>query len=383
MARAEAANRAKSDFLSTMSHEIRTPLHGVLGMGSVLADSQLDGAQKESLETMLSSGRHLLGLINDLLDFSKIEAGKLELDPRPFRLAELGEDLYRMLGPLAREKGLEFRTKFEIAPELWVFGDQPRLRQILTNLLGNAMKFTPSGYIALRIVALMDADNGVLLRAEVQDSGVGIPYSKQSVIFDSFGQADASTAREFGGTGLGLSISRSLARLMGGDMGVLSELGQGATFWLTAPLSIATAPLVVTEVQHKLPQAPNGVWNILLVDDNAVNLKVGSRMLEKLGCRVVCAADGELAVQAWQQQSPDLILMDMRMPVLDGIGATCKIRETELGQGLRRTPIVALTANSFVEDREACFAAGMDDFLAKPFTPQALREILARLLVQS
>jgi signal transduction histidine kinase/chemotaxis response regulator CheB len=518
---AEAANRAKSRFLANMSHEIRTPINGVLGMAELLLKTDLTARQRGLAETVYRSGESLLRVINDILDFSKIEAGKLELDDAPFDLRQLVEDLGEILAVDAHRKGLELVCMVPSGTAVRLRGDGGRLRQILTNLLSNAIKFTEVGEVVLRVQVAPPVDGAVTVNCEVHDTGPGIPAEAHERIFEAFSQADSSTTRRYGGTGLGLSISRQLARLMGGDLTLESEVGKGALFRLTTRMRcceavaetrdllgrLARVSVLVVDDNHtnrelichhlqswaiehdsvaggeealgRLRQAhaegrpftlalldyhmpgmdglavarsvrsdprirDTGLvmlssasgdggeadWRgagirsyltkpirqsslydcllgtlsdttiplhigpaaaplaeetrrfaarVLVVEDNPVNQQVAAGMLESLGCEVWVADNGRAALESLEAQPCDLILMDCQMPVMDGFEATAEVRRLEClrGQG-RPLPVVALTANALEGDRERCLAAGMSDYLAKPFTARSLADILAR-----
>ncbi len=379
---AERASSAKSEFLARMSHEIRTPMNGVMGMSELLQGTDLSPRQRRLAETISRSAEGLLGIINDILDFSKIEAGKLELEEIEFGLREIVEETIDILGVRARSKGLDLRCVIESSVPATVRGDPVRLRQVLINLAGNAIKFTESGEVMVRIKAL-DADGR--LRCEVTDTGIGIAPEAQSQIFNSFSQADSFTTRKYGGTGLGLAICRQLVSLMGGQIGVDSTPNHGSTFWFEVrlePLADPTATFTAANgALTFVPQAespPARGPMILVVEDNAVNREVAAGMLENLGYRTETAVNGLLALEAVADSSYAAILMDCQMPVMDGLTATAEIRRREAGREGRRLPIIALTANAMQGHRERCLAAGMDDFLTKPFTQIELGSLLER-----
>ena len=381
---AEHATLAKSQFLANMSHEIRAPLNGILGMTELLADSTLDGTQRVRLDVVRRSGDHLLVLINDILDFSKIEAGKFAMDRAPFDLRSAVTDVTDLLAAVAHDKEIAFDVSVDAAVPRWVEGDASRVKQVLSNLLGNAIKFTDRGGVRLS-VRRADAD-GPALRFEVKDSGLGIAPSDLGRIFDAFGQADVTGYRRRGGTGLGLTISRQLARAMGGDIGCTSELGKGSTFWFTANLHAVAAPLKASrEPASRAPAAGESgakpmSGRVLLAEDNAVNALVARSYLEQFGLAVNCAEDGRQGLESATVREYDLILMDCQMPEMDGYEATRRIRAHERESGSRRVSVVALTANAIHGDRERCLAAGMNDYLAKPFRSAELRAVVERHL---
>ncbi len=394
---AERASSAKSEFLARMSHEIRTPMNGVMGMSELLQGTELSARQRRLAETITRSATGLLEIINDILDFSKIEAGKLELEHIEFALREIIEETIEILVLRARAKGLELRCEIDPAVPAAVRGDPVRLRQVLINLAGNAIKFTEAGEVVVRVAALA-ADGS--LRFEVSDTGIGIAAEAQSQIFSAFTQADSFTTRKYGGTGLGLAICRQLVALMGGVIGVASEQNRGSTFWFEIRMEPVAAPAVlavpaVRPAPARLPAAagypaaaampatgvPSATGSvgprILLVEDNAVNREVAAGMLENLGYRSEAAVNGLLALEAVAETTYAAVLMDCQMPVMDGLTATQEIRGREAGSG-GRMPIIALTANAMEANRERCLAAGMDDFLPKPFTQVQLAAVLGR-----
>jgi PAS domain S-box-containing protein len=374
--RADAASRAKSDFLSNMSHEIRTPMNSIIGMAHLARKHATEPKQRDYLDKIHHSAQHLLGIINHILDFSKIEAGKVELEVLDFTLDALTHNVTGQLGTQAAARGLEL--VFDVVPELRrpLRGDPLRLEQVLLNFVGNAIKFSERGtvHVRARVERTLGAD--LLVRFEVEDHGIGIAPADLAQLFTPFHQADPSTTRRHGGTGLGLVISKQLAELMGGTVGVTSAPGQGSTFWFTARLGIVPALQAAAGPQPAGPGALAGL-SVLLVEDNAFNQMVARELLEDAGARVEVAGDGADALARLAACPVDCVLMDVQMPVMDGIDATRHIRADPRFADLK---VIAMTANAGIEDQARCFAAGMDEFLTKPVAPDTLVATIARSL---
>ncbi len=372
---AEAANRAKNEFLANISHEVRTPLNGVMGVTDLALDTELTSTQRDYLDMVKQSSADLLQLINQLLDFAKIESGKLALEPAPFEVRATLERTMRPLSVRAKMKGLALTWMTGPGIPRFLVGDALRLRQVLINLLENAIKFTPRGNI---MVEVLQQEEGELL-FRVQDTGIGVAQEKQGMIFQAFAQADTSTTRQYGGTGLGLAICSELVALMNGRIWLESELGKGSTFCFTAQFGQATGVAEIAEADEPVYEKPFFPLHILVVDDNAVNRAVATGLLGMQKHEVSVASSGEEAIAAARRTHFDLVLMDVQMPDLDGFAVTAQIRKNEKRHGGRSTRIVAMTARAGDDDRERCLAAGMDDYVAKPISKQKLLTVINRL----
>ena len=373
---AERMSRTKGEFLANMSHEIRTPMNGVIGTLQLLEDTSLTESQREYVKVAYKSADSLLSILNDILDLSKIEAGKLEFEAIPFDLREVVNDVVALHASKAEQMGIYLNSDIDEGVPKKVIGDPTRMRQVMVNLISNAIKFTSEGGVSIRVKLKLKDEKDALIRVEVKDTGIGIPENKHQKLFLAFSQADGSTTRKHGGSGLGLTIVRQLVEMMKGNLGIESEPGKGSKFWFVVPLSIAhddqLLPVPSTEVAKPVLLA----GKVLLVEDNPINQMVARKMLEKIGLESVLAENGKQALQCLQREKFDAVLMDCQMPEMDGFEATQIWREQEQLSSNGRVPIIAMTANVMQGDRERCLSAGMDDYLGKPVRQAELGSIL-------